>query len=114
MAKRQLTNTRRFRRRTLRILVDYGSDPGPRCDYATTLGARGLFIETETPLPEGTRFKARFRLPDGDCLHEIEARVVWSRSMAKPAESVHAPGMGVEFVDSVAASRLARELEDLP
>ncbi len=114
MAKRQPSNTRRFRCRTLRVLVDYATPAGPRCDYATTLGAGGLFIQTETPLADGTRFKARFRLPGGDSVHEIDARVVWSRSLSKPAESVHALGMGIEFVDSVGVSRLARELEDLP
>ena len=113
MAKRPTSNSRRFRRSTLRVLVDYEWNDSPRSDYATTLGAGGLFIETGTPLPEATRFTARFRLPGGDCLHEIEARVAWTRAIAKPAESVHAPGMGVEFVDSVAASRLARELEDV-
>ena len=30
---------RRHRRQTVRILVDYRSDRGHRCDYATTLGA---------------------------------------------------------------------------
>jgi len=38
--------TRRFRRRTVRIEVDYQSPEGGLLrEYATTLGAGGLFIE---------------------------------------------------------------------
>jgi hypothetical protein len=47
-------NARRHRRQTVRILVDYLSDRGVGCDYATTLGAGGLFIECEEPLPMGS------------------------------------------------------------
>ncbi len=47
-------NNRRHRRQTVRILVDYRSDRGVCCDYATTLGAGGLFIECEEPLPVKT------------------------------------------------------------
>jgi type IV pilus assembly protein PilZ len=107
-------DTRRFRRRTVRILVDYVSDRGVRCDYATTLGAGGLFVETEEPLPAGARMKLRFRLPGGELLHEIEGRVTWSRTGAEPTRGAHAPGMGIQFTNSAASSKLARELEDLP
>ena len=34
---------RRYRRQTVRVLVDYHSEHGARCDYATTLGA-GCFL----------------------------------------------------------------------
>ena len=54
---------RLYRRRTLRVMVEYVSDGGLACDPATTLGAGGLFIETETPLIEGTHLKMRFTLP---------------------------------------------------
>jgi hypothetical protein len=43
---------RRYRRRTVRVLVEYVSDAGLCVDPATTLGAGGLFIETESPLFE--------------------------------------------------------------
>ena len=72
-------NYRRFRRLTLRILVDYAAEGTMRCDYATTLGAGGLFIETDEPIDAGTRLKMRFRLPGGQDLHELEGRVVWKR-----------------------------------
>jgi uncharacterized protein (TIGR02266 family) len=104
-------STRRFRRRTLRVLVEYLCDSGLCCEPATTLGAGGLFIETESPRREGTALKLRFRLPGSGITHEIEGRVVWARSAG--AAGGHAPGMGIEFTDRSAAARLARELAEL-
>jgi uncharacterized protein (TIGR02266 family) len=104
--------TRRFRRRTLRVTVEYLCEAGLCCDPATTLGAGGLFIETETPLREGARLKLLFRLPASQTLHEIEGRVVWARRPSSPA-SAGSPGMGIEFTDRAAAARLARELAEL-
>jgi uncharacterized protein (TIGR02266 family) len=105
-------NRRRFRRRTLRLMVDYRGPDGIRCEYATTLGAGGLFIESHDPLPTGSLFKVRFRLPGAPRLHEIEARVVWSQPGADRA-SGQAPGMGIAFLDAEATSELARALESL-
>jgi len=103
--------TRRYRRRTLRVTVDYLTSGGPRSDPATTLGAGGLFIETETPLPPGSRLKLRFRLPGGSALHESECQVVWSRRPGDRGSC--APGMGIEFTDRSASRRLAHDLEQL-
>jgi uncharacterized protein (TIGR02266 family) len=102
---------RRYRRRTVRVMVAYTGAAGPCVEAATTLGAGGLFIETETPLPEETRVKLRFRIPGGEIEHEIEGRVVWRRPSL--ARSSFAPGMGIEFTDRAAAARLAQELERL-
>jgi uncharacterized protein (TIGR02266 family) len=102
---------RRYRRRTVRVLVEYVSDAGLCVDPSTTLGAGGLFIETETPLLEHSALKMRFRLPGSSKTHEIEGRVVWRRRPSDPGS--HSPGMGIEFTDPAAAARLARELEML-
>ena len=104
-------NHRRFRRLTVRILVDYAADGPMRCDYATTLGAGGLFIETDELVAPGTPLKMRFRLPGGEDLHELEGRVAWKRGGTPGA--IYAPGMGVQFTDSIGSSKLAAELEDL-
>jgi uncharacterized protein (TIGR02266 family) len=105
---------RRHRRRTVRILVDYSSAAGVQCEYATTLGAGGLFIESEEPLPRGTPLKVRFRLPGGDGVHEIEGRVAWTHTPRRGEGGHRSPGMGIEFTDAVASARLARQLEDMP
>ncbi len=106
---------RRFRRRTLRVRVDYQVAGAMRSEWATTLGAGGMFVETEDAPPVGTRVKLRFRLPSGGLTHEIEGRVAWAMAAAgvggRPAPS---PGMGIEFADSVASAALARELEREP
>ena len=111
-SRRSPESRRRFRRLTVRLLVDFVAGGGLRCEYATTLGAGGLFIECEEPLPAGTALKVRFRLPGGEQLHEIEGRVCWVQ--APSADATRAPGMGVEFTDAVAIAALARALERFP
>jgi uncharacterized protein (TIGR02266 family) len=111
-SRRSPETRRRFRRLTVRLLVDFVAGGGLRCEYATTLGAGGLFIECEEPLPAGTALKLRFRLPGGEQLHEIEGRVCWVQ--APSADATRAPGMGVEFTDAVAIAALARALERFP
>jgi len=96
----------------VRVLVDYHSEHGARCDYATTLGAGGLFIASEDPLPTGTILKLHLRLPRGKVLHELEGRVSWVRRL-DAGQQLHTPGMGVAFTDRAATAPLARELERL-
>ena len=111
MAKSNEKN-RRYRRQTVRILVDYHSEHGAHCDYATTLGAGGLFIACEDPLAVGTILKLHLRLPHGKVLHELEGRVSWNRQIETGARA-HTPGMGVAFTDRAAMAPLARELDRL-
>jgi Tfp pilus assembly protein PilZ len=94
------------------VLVEYLSDAGLCCDTATTLGAGGLFIETDSPLPPASTLKLAFQLPGSEIRHEIEGRVTWSQR-SDPAAASRTPGMGIEFSDRVAAARLARELQQL-
>src|SRR4029453_9665188 len=54
---------RRFRRRTVRLLVDFVAGARVRCEYATTLGAGGLFVECDELLPPGPALQARLRPP---------------------------------------------------
>lgn len=104
---------RQKRRRSVRMLVDYVSRQGVRCEYATTLGEGGLFVETETPLPAGAPLRLRFRLPGSARVHEVEGRVAWVREPATERDDAYPPGMGIRFTDSVAEAGVARELEDL-
>jgi len=104
---------RRFRRMTVRVLVDYTGPEGPRFEYATTLGAGGLFIQTEEPLEKGAILLTRFRLSGRKQLHEIPGRVVWVRPPHATGENHLSPGMGIEFTDPAIRSQLAQELEQL-
>ena len=103
---------RRYRRRTVRVLVDFTHAGTVRCEYATTLGAGGMFVETEQPVPAGEPVKLRFRLPHADEVHELEARVAWSQPPSGPGDvTARSPGMGLEFKDPVGSAALARALE---
>ena len=104
---------RRFKRRTVRVLVDYAGPDGARFDYATTLGPGGLFIETDEPLAVGSTLKVRFRLAGGGALHVIDGRVAWSHDPRRGGSAARTPGMAIEFTDAMAAAPLARELERL-
>ncbi len=107
--KSAMQSKRRYRRRTIRIVVDYVSNAGPRREIATTLGAGGLFIETDTPPREGTVLKLRFQITEDGMEHQMEGRVVWSRGLH--SDHVGSPGMGIEFTDRRAINNLATELE---
>ena len=106
-------NTRKYRRMTVRILVDYQAQGAIHCDYATTLGAGGMFLQTELDLQRGELVKVRFRVPGNETLHEMQARVMWQHD-ARPDESgrIRTPGVGLQFVETKATQELARELED--
>jgi Tfp pilus assembly protein PilZ len=111
--ERSKANTRRHRRQTVRMLVDYQCGEGVRCDYATTLGAGGMFLQTDLVMSRGDTVKVRFRIPGGELLHEFEARVTWYHSAKQESDgSVCTPGVGLQFTDPSAATALARELED--
>jgi len=98
---------------TVRILVDYQAQNGIHCDYATTLGAGGMFLQTDLAMARGDTVKVRFRIPGGELLHELEARVKWhNAATAAPGGSLRTPGVGLQFIDPSATAPLARELED--
>jgi len=103
---------RRFRRRTVRVRVEMRTAGVVRTEWATTLGAGGMFLESEDALPVGTRLKLRFRLPGGAREHELEGRVAWQMTaQGADGNPVPSPGMGIEFTDPAATADLARELE---
>jgi Tfp pilus assembly protein PilZ len=106
---------RRYRRLTVRLEVSWQVEDDGEVGraLATTLGAGGLFVPTDQPLPRRTPMRVRFRLPEVGTRHELAAEVVWVNDA-----SVDVPpsgrGMGIAFRDRNAQSRLARELERLP
>ena len=113
MTQRTPKNTRKHRRATIRILVDYQAQGGIHCDYATTLGAGGMFLQTDLVMARGDAVKVRFRIPEGELLHELEALVTWYYGAeTEPDGNVRTPGVGLQFNDAEAMAALARELED--
>jgi Tfp pilus assembly protein PilZ len=117
MTEAESERRRRYRRRTVRVLVEYVSDAGVCCDTATTLGAGGMFIQTDAPLAIGETIKLSFQLPGGSQNHEFEGRVVWanrpSLGSSGTAGTAGTAGMGIGWNDPRASQRLANEIEDL-
>jgi len=105
---------RRYRRLTLRIEVSYLAEERGEVTsgVATTLGAGGLFVPTEQPLPPGEPLRVRFRLPRGGPELELAARVVWANDAATPGVPPSGRGMGIAFRDPAAQRRLAVALAD--
>lgn len=99
---------RRFPRLTLRVEIEIESLEGCENAIATTLGAGGLFIATERPLPAHTPVVVRFRLPGEQERLGFEAHVAWCSA---PGPDVASPGMGLEFDDAEARSLHAARLE---
>lgn len=113
MVQRTPKNTRKHRRTTVRILVDYHARGGIHCDYATTLGAGGMFLQTDLAIKRGETVKLRFRIPGAELLHELEAKVTWyHEARSEPDGSMRTPGVGLQFTDQTLTAPLARELED--
>jgi type IV pilus assembly protein PilZ len=62
------------------------------------IGGGGFFIESSSPLKQGTELSLEFSLPDRP--HEqlrAKAKVAWVRN--RPERYLLFPGMGVQFVD---------------
>lgn len=103
--------TRRYRRRTLRVDVEYDVPGGSRRGTATTLGAGGIFIATEEPLDEQQRVRIRFDLPREFGRFSLDGRVVWTN---RPTDRhSHTRGMGIEFTDPGLCAELALALEEM-
>lgn len=94
---------------TVRIQIAWAADGTTHTGTATTLGAGGLFVETDQPVRIDTSLKLRFRIVEGLPAHEIEARVTWKTD----PQTSGRPGFGVQFTDPPRAARIARELEAL-
>lgn len=69
-----------------------GLDPPARI---TNISIGGAFIATTTPLEADTSLALDFQLPHDPERMTVNARVVWSKSVANATS----PGMGIEFID---------------
>lgn len=105
----RMRRRRRHRRMTVGIEVEYAAPLGSGRARATTLGAGGLFIATDHPLPTGSRLVVAFALPGGAQRHRIASRVVWRQLPGD--DPGRTAGMGIAFRDPAAAGALAVELE---
>ncbi len=99
---------RLYRRRTVRIAVEYLSDAGLRCERATTLGAGGLFIETDSPESAGSILKLRFQLSEtGTLLYKGEVLGVLAIYSRIPMDLVSEGTVWLRMVANHAAIAIA-------
>jgi type IV pilus assembly protein PilZ len=99
----------RDRRQFERVLVDLEVDY--RCEdtflfaYITDISAMGIFVQTNSPEPSGTKLNLRFMVPSQKLPFELEGEVIWVNPYRPGDRENLNPGMGVRFVDLTQADR---------
>lgn len=94
----------------MRVQVELRGPFGRRAAVATTLGAGGLFVATDAPLPVGETLEVAFQLPDDGVRRRIDARVAWTLPVERAGPDRGA-GMGLAFTDPVEVASLAHALD---
>lgn len=86
-------------RAPLALKIRYSTPEGKQFDSLTGgIGGGGLFIESGSPLAEGTEVAIEFVLPDRPWEKlKAKGKVAWTRN--RPERHLLFPGMGVQFTD---------------
>lgn len=84
---------RRAERTDLVVRVDYQTVDEFFSEFARNINEGGLFVESETPHPLGTRVELQFQLPGSDEPVQVSGSVVRTSS----GSGSEPPGMGIEF-----------------
>lgn len=101
------SDKRQAERLPIRMLVEYESSEDFLIDYTANMSIGGMFIQTGNPLPVGTRFRLRFRIPGRPDPVDTVGEVCW---VLTPDEAgCMQPGMGVRFEDLAEHDRLSVE-----
>lgn len=56
----------------------------------------GVFIQTKSPLPQGSKVDLTFTIPDSKETLETEGQVIWVQNYVAERKDL-TPGMGVQF-----------------
>jgi uncharacterized protein (TIGR02266 family) len=89
----------------LSIRVKYNTPQGLHMESrAGGIGGGGLFIESDAPLPIGTKLVIEFSLPDSPT-EWLSAKGVVAWVCPKADQYTFSPGMGVRFTDIAAETR---------
>jgi type IV pilus assembly protein PilZ len=81
------------RRIPIQLLVDYKANGHYLFDFCRDLGTGGVFIETKTPLDQGSPIELTFTIPDSKETLNAKGTVIW---VQRPVDNATA-GMGVQF-----------------
>jgi type IV pilus assembly protein PilZ len=88
-------DNRKNHRVPIQVLVDYKADGSYLFDFCKDLGAGGVFIETSTPLSQGSTVELTFTIPDSKETLQAEGEVIWVQQADSSQD--FKPGMGVQF-----------------
>jgi len=72
-----VTERRRWPRVALAVEIAYAADCPPTRRQISDIGHGGVFVDTPTPLPEGTPVQLSFSIPGRAEPIEVEAAVAW-------------------------------------
>jgi uncharacterized protein (TIGR02266 family) len=105
-----LLDLRERRRLPLRLPVTYGGLDGPAETFTRDISAEGVFVVTESPLPEESEVHLLIGFPGREQALSLTGTV--SHTVVVEDEDV--PGMGIVFgVDEETAAELRRTVEEL-
>ena len=90
-------NKRKSERLEHELLVAYRTVDGFITDWAVNISKGGLFINSRSPLPQGTTVRLIVSLPGAAFPFDLTGRVTRVCEFANASNEV--PGMGIEFVD---------------
>lgn len=82
-----------------RLQVRFGSGGAVLTDYSVNISTGGIFLETATPLPQGTALQLEFTLPPRTTPIRCQARVAWVNHPDFPSKPGLPPGIGVQMLD---------------
>lgn len=88
------TERRRQHRLPMQIQVQYATVDEFMADWTANISIGGMYIQTQTPLAVGTRFRLQFTLPGIARPFDCVAQVRWT---VPPTDGKRIPGMGVRF-----------------
>ncbi len=106
MARIRSVEKRITSRVPIRVLVEYTSIDDFLADYTSNVSLGGMFIGTDQPLPIGTRFRLRFRLPERAKTVETFGEVRWVIPVGESTDA----GMGIRFDELAPTDQKAIEL----
>lgn len=95
-AKAKSKDDRSDHRIPIQLLVDYRADGHYLFDFCRDLGAGGVFIQTEQPLPQGSHVDLTFTIPDSKETLSAKGKVIWVQAAGAQRDEA-SPGMGVQF-----------------
>ena len=97
--RRSGADRREFERVFIDLEVDYKCEETFLFAYITDISAMGIFIQTNTPEPPGTRLNLRFTPPRFEEPLELEGEVIWINPYRPGDRENLNPGMGIAFVE---------------